>query len=422
MAPSRNIVVAGAGIGGLCAALTLARAGFRVSLIEQADRLEETGAGIQLSPNSTRILIELGLDKRLRQDVVAPEAILVHTAAGSRLTRIPLGFAATARYGAPYWVIHRGDLQAALIEAVQASPDIDLRLGTRVEDYVVHAHGISVACRRGAATADEHGIALVAADGLWSHLRLRMGQHIRPQFRQRTAWRALVPATQVEPEFRRPEVQLWLGRDAHLVHYPVKAGAMINIVAIVADRWAEPGWNGEGVREELLARFSPWNWIEPVRTLLAQPERWLKWALYDLAPLRAWGDGPATLLGDAAHPMLPFLAQGAAMAIEDAAVLASCLAQQPTAPAAALRRYEVLRQYRTERVQRAARRNSSVYHLSAAEAVLRNLYLRVAGGGMLLRRYNWLYAWHAPPIPKVNIDVSAATRTRVAEHGESEAT
>jgi salicylate hydroxylase len=396
VASSRNVIIAGAGIGGLSAALMLAQSGFRVTLLEQAQRLTETGAGIQLSPNASRILIALGLGEKLRGDVFVPQAIAIKKASGGTLARIPLGEYAEQRYGAPYWSIHRGDLQAALVDAVRANPDIALKPGTRLEDSVVHANGITVACRRGAEAADEQGLALIGADGLWSELRNLLGQRA-PEFGHRTAWRALIPADTVEPEFRTPEVQLWLGRNAHLVHYPVRGGALINIVGIVNDRWAEPGWSAEGARDEILAHYSPWSWSQPVLELLALPERWLKWALYDLPPLGAWGDGPVTLLGDAAHAMLPFLAQGAAMAVEDAAVLTDAMAQTPDDPAAAMRRYERARRRRTARVQQAARSNGRIYHLAATEALLRNLSLRLLGGKMLLRRYDWLYDWYAAP-------------------------
>jgi 2-polyprenyl-6-methoxyphenol hydroxylase-like FAD-dependent oxidoreductase len=406
---SRNVIIAGAGIGGLTAALMLARSGFRATLIERTARLEETGAGIQLPPNATRILFALGLEQRLRREVVAPSAVAVKTATGGRLAVAPLGAEAERRYGAPYWCIHRGDLQAALLEAVHASPDIVLRLGQRVEDFVLHAHGVSAACRQAAVTADEQGIALIGADGLWSGLRPRLGHRVQPEFQRRTAWRALIAADRVEPEFRSDEVQLWLGKDAHLVHYPVKGGKLINIVAIVADQWSQQGWSADGDRAELLAHFSPWNWCEPVREFLSLPERWLKWALYDLPPLRGWGDGAVTLLGDAAHPMLPFLAQGAAMAIEDAAVLADRLARDPGDPAKALRRYERARRRRTARVQRAARRNGAIYHLVGAEALLRNLALRAAGGLLLRRRTHWLYDWRFAPATRI-VDALPAAR------------
>jgi salicylate hydroxylase len=390
---SRNLVIAGAGIGGLTAALTLARIGYRVTLLDQAGRLEETGAGIQLSPNASRILIGLGLGPRLQGHALTPVALNIQTASGSRLTRMPLGEQAEQRYGAPYWSIHRGDLQAVLLEAVRANPDIALQLGVRVEDYELHAKGVSVACRRGASVLDEHGLGLIGADGVWSVLRTQLGHQASPTYTGRTAWRALVPTQSVEPEFRVNEVQLWLGPDAHLVHYPVKAGAMINIVAIVNDRWSEPGWSAPGDRKELLARYSPWQWSESARMLLQLPNRWLKWALCDLPPLRHWGEGPVTLLGDAAHPMLPFLAQGAAMAIEDAAVLADSLARQAGRLPSAMRDYERRRRRRTARVQRNARRNGRIYHLSAGEAWARNLYLRLSGGQRLLQRYDWLYDW-----------------------------
>jgi len=361
-------------------------------VFEQSFRLEEAGAGIQLPPNATSILLALGLGDRLRRDAVAPESIAVKGADDRTLARVPLGTEAERRYGAPYWSIHRGDLQAALVEAVEAEPAITLRLGARIADFATEADGLAVHCESHA--EERHrGLALVAADGLWSALRARLGHRAKPQFRQRTAWRALVPAAAVEPAFRRREVTLQLGRDAHLVHYPVKAGDWINIVAIVGDRWDEPGWSAEGRRDELLARFAAGSWAQPVRRFLAVPEHWQKWALYDVPPLSGYGDGPVTLLGDAAHPMLPFLAQGAAMAIEDAAVLAAAMARMPDRPAAAMRRYEAARRERTARVQRAARGNGHAYHLGGAEAALRDLALRLAGGHRLLRRYDWLYGW-----------------------------
>ena len=397
MATSRTVVVAGAGIGGLTAALALAQRGLRVALLDQADKLEETGAGIQLSPNATRVLTALGLEQRLKADAVSPLAVEVKTARGRGIARVPLGGVALGRYGAPYWTIHRADLQAALLEAVRGSPDIELKLGTRVEDFIVHEHGVTVACRRGAATADEQGIARIGADGLGSGLRTRLGNEATPQYRHRTAWRALIPAEAVAPEFGEPHVHLWLGPDAHLVHYPVKAGALVNVVAIVGDRWTGSGWSEPGARDDLLRHFPRWRWSEQARTLIGAAESWHKWALADLKPLRRWGDGPVTLIGDAAHPMLPFLAQGAGMAIEDAAVLASSMAHTPDDVAGGMRRYEKARRKRTAKVQRAARKNGNTFHLAGAEALVRNLVLRTLGGKMLLGRYDWLYNWR--PVP-----------------------
>jgi len=392
VARSRTIIVAGAGIGGLTAALALIRAGFRVVVIEQAERLEETGAGIQLSPNATGILVNLGAGDHLKQLAVAPEAIRVMRAKSAReIVRIPLGRAAELRYGAPYWVIHRADLQAGLIDTLETTSDFVLRLGSKVEDYAVHAHGITVQARGGFTAIDEHGIALIGADGLWSTVRGKLGDRAPRRFRDRTAWRALIPADRLPPQAREAATALWLGPDAHLVHYPVSGGAMINLVAIVSDDRRVNGWSAAGRRTDLLARFSGWH--KDARALIAAPQTWQRWSLYDRVLPHPWGVGPVTLLGDAAHPMLPFLAQGGAMAIEDAAVLAACVARHSEDPAAGLRRYEGLRRRRAARAQRHARRNGRLYHLKGPAAFARDLALKITGGNRLLRRYDWLYDW-----------------------------
>jgi len=394
---SRTVIVAGAGIGGLTAALALARNGFRVIVLEQAELLEETGAGIQLSPNAARTLIDLGLESRLRPHVVAPTALRVLSATtGREIVRMPLGEAAEQRYGAPYWVIHRGDLQAALAAAVSGHLDITVKLGVRVEDFVAHTNGVTVSAHGHAGITEERGLALLAADGLWSLMRKRIGGGAPPRFAGRTAWRGLVPARQVAPEFREPLVHLWLGRDAHLVHYPVKAGRVINIVAITTDSWNAPGWSEPASPADLIPRLAGEAWAPPARALVGLPEAWLKWALYDRRPIRRWSQGPVALLGDAAHPMLPFLAQGAAMAIEDAAVAAQCLARQPDDATGALRTYCTVRRARTRRVQRVAARNGARYHLAGARGRLRDAAMRMTGGKRLLQHYDWLYGWRPP--------------------------
>jgi salicylate hydroxylase len=397
VASTPTIIIAGAGIGGLTAALALARAGLRVRVLEQATRLEETGAGLQLSANATRILLALGLEERLRPRVVAPDAVRVRQAANGRdLAWLPVG-RSQRYYGAPYWVIHRGDLQAALLAAVNDHPDITVELDARIQVFGAHPKGVMVGYLRKSGTADATGAAFVGADGLWSAARACLGEKSPPRPADRTAWRALVPADAVSPEFREPVVNLWVGPKAHLVHYPVRAGGAINIVAITTDAWRGTGWSTRSDRAELLTRFSERNWAWPARKLLATPGQWLKWALYDRPPMHRWGRGAATLLGDAAHPMLPFLAQGAAMAIEDAAVLVHALAHAPGGTAAALRYYESQRRPRTARVQAAARNNDRIYHLGGPAAVVRDVAMRtVLGGELLLSRYDWIYGWRPP--------------------------
>jgi salicylate hydroxylase len=389
---SDGILIAGAGIGGLTAALALAQRGIGVKLFDQAEKLEETGAGIQLSPNATRVLIALRLADRLKPAIVEPAVIRLRSGrSGREIATLPLGATTSARYGAPYWVIHRADLQKVLLEAVAAEPRIALTLGAKVDDFTLDAAGVRARVNCGGAAREHRGSALIGADGLWSTIRARLGGSKSPRLSGRTAWRTVAPAEVVEPQYLEPVVNLWLGTGWHLVHYPIRAKAAVNIVWVMRDTWESTAWTTNVDRTDLSIRSS--GLPREAAIFVQGTGDWQKWTLCDRAPSWSWGKGLVTLIGDAAHPMLPFLAQGAATAIEDAAVLARELARSPLDPAGGLRRYEQARQTRTARIQRAARRSDFTYHLGEPAASIRDTILRGLGGERLLAQHDWIYQW-----------------------------
>jgi 2-polyprenyl-6-methoxyphenol hydroxylase-like FAD-dependent oxidoreductase len=399
VAASRTIFVAGAGIGGLTAALALAGKGFRVVVLEKSERLEEVGAGLQLSPNASRVLIDLGLQPRLAARAVTPDAISIMTArSGGEIARLPLGEAATSAAGAPYWVVHRADLQAALQAHVNDNPDIELRLGCQFEDAVTHAKGLTVVQRSGMTRQQDLALALVGADGIWSTVRHHLFPEVQPQFSGLIAWRGTLDATQLPREYTSRRVQLWMGPNAHLVAYPISGARQINVVAVVPGTWNRPGWSAPGAASEIKNAFASSRWPGTARMMIGAVDDWRKWALFTVPEGGAWTAGAIALLGDAAHAMLPFAAQGAGMAIEDAAVLAKCLgenAEESAAVPAALKRYARLRRARIHRVQRAARQAGRTYHLTGPAAYARDLVIRAMGAKRMLARQNWIYDWQA---------------------------
>lgn len=386
MAASRTIVIAGAGIGGLTAALALAAKGFSVSILEKAARLEEAGAGLQLSPNASRVLIGLGLRDRLAPHAITPDAIRIMTArSGREVMRLPLGEAASAKAGAPYWVIHRASLQAALLAAVTDHPAIELRLGCAVEDVTIGASGVSV--------SNVSGLALIGADGVRSAVRQQLFPDVQPAFAGLIAWRGTFDAGLLSTAVN--SVQLWMGPDAHLVAYPISGGRQVNMVAIVPGDVQPQGWSAPGDAAELAGHFAGARWPAEALTMIGAVAEWRRWALFTMPDGGVWNQGPVALLGDAAHAMLPFAAQGAGMAIEDAAVLSNCIAGAGDAAdiPAALQLYAGLRRARVGRVQRTARQSGQIYHLRGPMALARDLTMQALGAARLQARQDWIYDW-----------------------------
>lgn len=389
MARTRTILIAGAGIGGLAAAIALARSGFRPLVLERAPRLEEIGAGVQLSPNACRALERLGVLDAVRERAVEAEALIVASGeTGKELARAPLKNA-VARYGAPWLVTLRADLHRALQSAAEDVVDIELSLGTEVTDFATHARGTTALTARAGKSDEQFGLALIGADGLWSRVRARLHGELSPTAHGLVAWRALVPANALPAPFAEPIVRLWLGTKAHVVHYPVAGGEQINVVAVFHDPWLDEGWNAPADIAKLPAACD--RWTEMPQRAIAGASKFSRWALADRGPLKNWGEGRVTLLGDAAHPMLPFLAQGAGAALEDAVALGRHLKRHADVTKA-LRAYEAERAPRTARLQRTARFTGRMYHAGGPLRWARDLKLRW-DNERLIDRHGWIYRY-----------------------------
>ena len=359
----------GGGIGGLACALALAQRGFSARVFEQASAFGEIGAGIQLSPNCVRVLHALGLEPALRRVAFLPEGTEMRDwRTGRMISTTALGRAAVDAYGFPYYHVHRADLIDALAERAHADPRIALLVGGRIEQFEESADAVAVQC--GGET--HHGALVVGADGIHSVVRAQLFGAEAPRFTGNIAWRALVPSERLRPGLVHPVATVWMGPGKHFVHYYVRGGALINCVCVVEKAgWQVESWTERGEHTELRRDFAGWH--ETVDALIANmdPTACFKWALFDRAPLPRWSSARATLLGDACHPTLPFMAQGAAMAIEDAAVLAECVATANAVPDA-LARYEKLRRSRTARIQLGSRGNAKLFHLRPPYSWLRN--------------------------------------------------
>ncbi len=406
---TQHVVIAGGGIGGLACALALARAGVAVDLLEQAPALGEVGAGLQLGPNAVRVLDEWGLMAPLHARAAFPEDLRVRDAHGGQtLGQLRLGSVIRARYGQPYATIHRADLHAMLLEAVQRQSLVRLHLGARLASYELTDSTVHVTCED---DSKFQGAALIGADGLWSRVRAQMlGTH-PVRVSGHLAYRGMVPADRVPALSRDKRVTAWLGPHVHVVHYPVKRGEWFNVVAVVEGvlghgHGGPPGgdpqnWSHEARWNDLHRALGPI--CRELEDMLTAVDHWMLWVLNDRPPVAGeheQAQGRVALLGDAAHPLRPYLAQGAAMAIEDAWTLGRLAQSQGGLDAAQwpdlLARFARTRWARNAMVQSRSARNGTIFHASGALRLARNAAMAVLGESLLDNP--WLYS--GPPAPQ----------------------
>jgi salicylate hydroxylase len=385
---ARPILVLGGGIAGLALALSLARHGRATVVLESRARFETEGAGIQLGANGVKVLAQLGLAERLRSQVGEPASLVVFDGRSARrLAQLPLGSWFAARHGAPYWTMHRADLHAALTATAAQQPHLLLRANYALKTLRQETSGVLAEDRGGERLAGE---ALIGADGLWSTVRQTICPAARPQFAGATAARALIAAS-AAGGLAEPHVGLWLGTGANVVHYPVRAGREVAVVIIVREPWLASTAESRVDASQALAPLAAFH--HSLTDVLGRAFDYRKWALYRLAALPAWSSERIGLIGDAAHPMLPHLAQGGALALEDGLLLGSMLGRDHVDVAAGLRDFTRQRRPRAARVAAVSRRNGQLYHLGPPLAWARDAGLRLLPGAWLMASYDWLYGW-----------------------------
>jgi salicylate hydroxylase len=388
-----KIVIAGAGIGGLTAAAALLKKGFDVTILEQAQALKEIGAGVQLSPNATRVLYQLGVGDILEGLACEPPGKRVRLWNTGQTWRLfDLGAASREIYGYPYFTLHRADLHQALADAVYALSPNAIRLGEKVEGIKQSGGKVEVQTVAGAVYEAD---LLIGADGVHSRVRRALFGPDEPVYSGVMAWRGVIDAQALPEHLRTAYGTNWVGPGAHVIHYPLRDHKLVNFVgAVERTGWEVESWSERGTLEDCLNDFAGWH--EDVRTLISAIEIPYKWALMVREPMARWSSGSATLLGDACHPTLPFLAQGAGMAIEDGYLIARCLARYTDDLPRALARYEALRLERTALVVRGSAANTKRFHnpqLAHAEGAAEYVD-REWSEERVKERYNWLFEYN----------------------------
>ena len=384
---SAPILISGGGIGGLITGYALARQGFPVRLFEQSPEFREVGAGIQLGPNIFRVLEKIGLKDAVLADAHRPPAQEMRDAlTGKLIVRIPLEEAFFQRFGEPYAVTHRADIHGTFLRACQNSNLVTLETSRRVDSFEDTGKGVTVTLENG---QKAEGRALIGCDGMWSKIRERIVGDGKPRVSGHIAYRAVLKREDVPKDLWRPEVVLWAGPRTHLVHYPLRRGELYNLVAVFHSDHYEEGWNAEGSKDVLWQHFKGQR--PEVLRMLERIETWRMWVLCDREPVKNWTLGRVTLLGDAAHPMLQYLAQGACMATEDAVLLAEKARAQPDDLPAAFNAYTQDRYLRTARVQIMARVYGDFYHARGVTAELRDITLSGRTPQQSYDGIAWLY-------------------------------
>jgi len=373
MAQDLPVLVVGGGIGGLAAALALARKGLKVRVFEQGSEFKEIGAGIQLGPNVYRMFEVLGLTEAIERYSVHPDnMVMMDGLTGEEVIRLPVGGSAfRERFGGYlYGVIHRADLHQVFLDACKGEKNVELNVLAKALHFEEGGARVTLQMESGERI---EGCALIGADGLWSRVRNQLLGDAKPRVSGHIAYRAVLPRDEVPADLWQNNVVLWAGPKTHLVHYPLRRGELYNLVAVFHSDRYEEGWNVYGDPQELEQKFSSER--PEVRRLLAKINAWRMWVLCDREPVREWSRGRATLLGDAAHPTLQYMAQGANMAIEDAVVLAAYAELSGRDWEKTFRWYQDERYLRTARVQITSRYYGDLYHAAGVVRELRNQFL-----------------------------------------------